>query len=168
MKRVKINLAYLDRSENASVYQDIDYCVANYYPDLAEAKIVAMWRYNWKRDVDGHLIEGQVRKASAVDREIHKADIIMLLNFDLWNSADFTQQQRLYRIDSLLSRVRVSKDKEDEDKRDENGRLIYRIAKPDFECQFKALRRHGLCSPELMTAGRFFAEVLGRVGTVSD
>lgn len=162
MKPVKINCSYIDRAENNSVYNDIDAIVGHHYPDLAEAKIVAMWRYNWKRDVDGILLEGQVRKASAVDREIHKADIILLLNFELWNSADFTQQQRAFRIDTLLSRVRVSKDSDDEDKRDESNRLVYRIAKHDFDCQYQVIRRHGFCSPELQTAGRIFQEILKR------
>ena len=141
---VKSNLVRIARPD--PIYGMVGELVANHYPDLAECSVLCVWRYGCKPDADGCLFEASARKANAVERQAEDGyDVVITINYSLWKES--SERARRYYLDQRLASVAVRKDKDGEDCVDEDGRIQYRIRKPEFGGFFGVLRRHGLAVP---------------------
>lgn len=117
--------------------------VEKHHAHLAEAKIALLWRLNWKADADGHLILGQARKASDVDKELHNYDFAILLNYEVWASADFNKDQKRALVDHELCHCVRATTKDGDPKFDERGRPLWRLRGHDLEEFDQIVIRHG-------------------------
>lgn len=114
-----------------------------HHPQLADAKIAIAWKFGWKCDSDGRVKLGQMKKGSDLDREMHGHDFVILLNHDIWNTSQFTEQQMEALIDHELCHGEVSRDQNGEPKKDDRGRTCYRIRRHDVEEFKEIVDRHG-------------------------
>ncbi|MCE5277156.1 MAG: putative metallopeptidase [Planctomycetaceae bacterium] len=137
-------------------YQIMEALVDKHHDHLESAKIALAWRKGWKPNPDGHLQLGKAKKSTDLDREMHVFDFVILLNFEVWNKADFTREQMEALIDHELCHCDVSKDKTDEVKMDSLGRPIWRIRKHDVEEFQEVIARHGAWTLNLQS----FAQML--------
>jgi len=141
---VKSNLARIPRPD--PIYGIISGFVADHYPDLVDCSILCVWRYNCKPDVDECLFEATTRKANAIERQAEDGyDIVITINYTLWKDSE--ERARKYILDKRLASIGVCKDNDGEDRVDEDGRIQYRIRKPEYGGFFDVLKRHGLADP---------------------
>ncbi len=153
-------ISVIDREENGvvrEIYQIVDNLVANYHPDLAEAGIVIAWCIGWPPEKFG-----TIRKAKGVEQQKGGYDLVITVNHKLWNNADFSERQRLFRMDELLSSIELAIDKNGDPKEDKNGRYIYRNRKPEFSGYYNVLRRYGMMTPEMHKLGKYFEDIFAR------
>lgn len=130
-------------------YRIMEELIPAHHDHLAEAKIVLAWNTSWKADVDGHLRLGQCRKCAELDRELHEYDFVILLNQQVWNTAEFTERHRIALIDHELCHADVELDDNDDQKRDAHGKIIYRIRKHDVEEFAEIIQRNGIWKNDL-------------------
>lgn len=129
------------------LYIIMDNLVANYHTHLAEANILLAWKYGWKPDIDGHMPLGHIKKAS--ESKVHGSDFIIFLNFDVFNNGATPQSTIEAVIDHQLSHAKAALEEDGEYKRDEDNKIVYRLAKHDFECFLDVVQRHGNYTEEL-------------------
>lgn len=130
-------------------YRIMEELIPAHHDHLAEAKIAIAWNLSWKADVDLHLTLGKCKKSSDLDRELHDYDFVILLNQQVWNTAEFTERHRRALIDHELCHAAVALDDNDDMKRDAAGRIIYRIRKHDVEEFAEIIQRNGLWKSDL-------------------
>lgn len=130
-----------DRPELYSLMREL---VAEHHDELRDARIAIAWRHGWKPDADGRMTLGQLKKASDLDRQLHSFDLIVLLNFEVWESVNFTPAQQRALFDHELCHGALQLDAEDEPKTTPDGRLQYRIRKHDMEEFRQIVDRHGM------------------------
>ncbi len=155
-KPIKQTYSFIDDTTH-EVYRIVNSIISSHYPDLVQIKLAVAWRYGWKPDADGNLRESQARKASAAERQIHDFDVILLVNYEVWNDNDTKLAHKEYIIDDVLSTVRIAVDKDGDEKKDESGKFQIRIAKHDFSCTMAVLRRRGFCTPHNEIAKRIIS-----------
>jgi hypothetical protein len=80
---------------------------------------------------------------------MHQYDIVILLNHEAWNSAEFSEKQMRALLDHELVHAEVAKNDDGEVKTDEQGRTCYRIRKHDIEEFTEIVHRHGLWKSDL-------------------
>lgn len=151
--RKKVNYAIIEReSEDGGqreAYGMLDQLVGAHHPHLAEANIILAWQYGQKPDKDGLLTLGKCKKASDLDRQLHDWDFIILLNYAIWNNAEFGRENRLALLDHELTHAQADVDAKGEQKVDENGRPCWRIRKHDIEEFSEVVDRHGIYNHSL-------------------
>ena len=157
--RKKINVAKIERGTDdkpdPQCYRIMDDLIGKYHPHLADARICLAWRYGWNPDADNRLKLGQCRKASDLDRDLHGYDFVILLNYEAWNAADFSAAQMEALIDHELLHAQITLDKETgEEKRDTQGRPVWRVRGHDVEEFHDIIRRHGFWTSNLETMAR--------------
>lgn len=148
-KPKKVNYRVLARSGEPELYELMDSLIAEHHGDLGHANIAIAWRFGWKPDADGRLTLGQMKKASDVDRQLHGHDFALLLNYEAWTAAEFTQSQKLALLDHELCHAAISYDEDGEPRRDEQDNLVYRVRKHTIEEFTEVVRRHGLWRHDL-------------------
>lgn len=139
-KKKKLNIALIEPGH--TLYKVMRELLTLHHDELysLHPKIALAWRFGWGPNADGQTVAGQCRKASDLDRELHQFDFVILLNFEFFNErtdADETDSQMIFRrtavLDHELCHCAWQVDKEGEPKRDEKGRVCWRIRKHDIE-----------------------------------
>ena len=157
---VKVIDREIDDGKVRQCYAILDELVAQNHDEIAEAKIVLAWRYGLKPNADGQLILGKAKKASDLDRELHGYDFVILLNWNVWNRVDWTEEQMRALIDHELCHCTVALDKNDNPREDTQGRPVWRMRKHDIEEFREVVDRHGLWKQDLQE----FAKAVLRKG----
>lgn len=116
---------------------------------LAPAKIALAWCTAWAPDPDGHVILGQCKRASDLDRELADFDFIILLRRSFWNDERVTDAQRRALLDHELCHAAVRVDAHGDPQKDDRGRIIYRTRKHDIEEFTDIVKRHGTYKSDL-------------------
>lgn len=103
------------------------------------------------------MILGKCIKASDLQRELVAYDFVILLNKEVWESPEFTEEKKRALVDHELCHAAPAEDKDTgEQKTDEKGRPVWRIRKHDIE-EFRCIvERHGRYKSDLEA----FAEAL--------
>lgn len=151
-QKKKVNYAIIEEETDSGtreVYRMMRDLIAKHHHHLVYAKIVLAWQYAQKPDKDGIIKLGQCRKASDLDRQLHDWDFIILLNFEVWNDADFGRANRLALLDHELTHAQAELDARGEQKYDENNRPCWRIRKHDIEEFSEVVDRHGIYNHSL-------------------
>jgi len=150
-KRVTVKL--LERKHAGKVteaYKLMEDLIATKRADLKEAKIAIGWRFGWHADADGRLRLGQMRKASDLDRAFKDFDFVMLLNHQAWNTSGIiAANKRAVVIYHELCHAMPAMDANGEQKRDEEGRWVWRTRKHDIEEFQEVVAVYGCHSHEL-------------------
>ena len=132
----------LDNGKLAEPYRILEGFVARHRPDLGEAVFGIAWHTGWKRGKDGFRKLGLCRLASDLDRELNIYDFIVILNRQAYDELNDHQRQAL--IFHELCHADVAKDKHGEPRRDDRGRLVYRLRKHDLEEFAEVVEKFGL------------------------
>lgn len=131
--------------ERPDLYDLMRELVDDHHDELRDARIAIAWRHGWKPDADGRMHLGQLKKASDLDRQLHSYDLIVLLNYEVWTSVNFTPAQQRALFDHELCHGALSLDPETGEPRyTPDGRLIYRTRKHDMEEFRQIVDRHGM------------------------
>ena len=146
----KVNYTLLQRADHPSEYKLVDQLVKAHHTDLRDARIALAWCTSWRRDVDGRIKLGQCRRASALDRQLHEFDFVILLQKEFWTNVTVSNEQRTALVDHELCHASVKLDPHNgEPIEDENGRKVYRTRKHDIEEFGEIVERHGLYKRDL-------------------
>jgi hypothetical protein len=148
-KEKKLNISVVEREHEPGLYKMLDGLVRKHHEDLRDAEIVIAWRFGWTADVDGRLVLGQMKKASDLDRKLHGYDFVVLLNFEAWTAADFTDDQKRALLDHELCHGALALDEDGETQHDVEGHKVYRTRKHSIEEFVEVVERHGLWTSEL-------------------
>lgn len=117
-----------------------------HHEEVLEARFALAWHTGWKPDDDGHLILGQCRKSSDLEREIQDAsayDFVILLNQNFWDDPLVSDTQRRAVLDHELCHAGVTLNDQGDPAVDERGRVTYRIRKHDLEEFSSIAARYG-------------------------
>jgi hypothetical protein len=120
-----------------------------HHPDLKEAKIVLAWQKGIKADKDGHVMLGKCIKIGDLQKELADWDFVITLNFDVWQSSEWTREKKMALLDHELMHAAESLDKDGEPKVDAKGRRQWRIRKHDVEEFSAIIERHGIWKRDL-------------------
>lgn len=129
----------------SSLYHWLGELLEAYHQDVQDARFALAWHTNWKPDDDRHLMLGQCRKSSDLEREIQNAsayDFVILLNQDFFADPLVTDLQRRAVLDHELCHAAV-KLEDGHPVIDERGRVQYRIRKHDLEEFSEIAERYG-------------------------
>lgn len=137
-------------------YKLMDELRKEHHDSIKEAKIILAYRKGWKSNVDGHLILGKCVKASELQRELVDWDFVILLNFEVWNSKEFTREKKLALLDHELCHAEPALDKEGEPKVNAAGKRVWRIRDHDIAEFSEIIARHGCYKKDLQQ----FAETI--------
>ena len=121
----------------------------DYHPDIKEARIALAWRKEWKADKDGRLKLGMCVKASELQKELVEWDFVILINFEVWQSKEWTKEKKMALLDHELTHADESLDKNGEPKVDAKGRRTWRIRSHDVEEFSAIIERHGIWKRDL-------------------
>lgn len=143
---VRVRLLNRDSERGEKIYGHLHKLVEDHHPQLIPADIAIYWA-DWKQRPDGGVRLSQAKRASDEDRAGRQAggDFRLLLNAELFEKQGVaTVQQLHYAIDSALCSMRPAVDsKTGEQKENEAGKLVWRIARPDAEIYLGAYERWG-------------------------
>lgn len=131
------------RKAKTEPYRILDALIPKYHGHLQDARIAMCWRLGWSPDTDGRMKLGQCRKASDLDRELKAYDFVILLNQEVWEDEEFTAEKKKHLIDHELCHAQVALDDKGVFKRDERGRIVYRVRGHDVEEFTEIVERHG-------------------------
>lgn len=149
-------------SSDEPPYEIVQRLVEKHHQHLIDAKIAIAWRYGIKDDKDGRLVLGQARKATDLSRELVDYDFIILLNYQVYTSREFSDAQREALLDHELCHCQIALDKDEEPIEDDKGRRVYRMRKHDIEEFREIVQRHGLYKNDLEEFGRVILEGKGK------
>jgi len=130
------------------------------HQDVLQARFALAWHVNWKPDDDGHLMLGQCRKSSDLEREIQDAsayDFVILLNQNFFDDPIVTDTQRRAVLDHELCHAAVKLDDDGHPVIDERGRVQYRIRKHDLEEFSEIAERYGCWKRDIEAFARSLA-----------
>jgi Putative phage metallopeptidase len=153
MAEKKINFEIIEDTDSEPYQILAD--MRRYHSDVDEAAIALAWRTSLKPDKDGHLILGKCVKVSDLYREFAQYDFIILLNREVWEDGEFTEEKKRALIDHELCHAAGAED-DDGPKYDERGRRVFRTRKHDIEEFRSIVERHGCYKRDL----ELFAEAL--------
>lgn len=149
VKRVNYELIRPDDGpDEQAMYDLLLDLVGNHFRHLDEARFALAWRKALKPDPDGKLVLGKCRKCSDLDRELAEYDFVIILNREAWLE-DFDPQQREALLYHELCHAGVTRGKDGEIKRDEKGRIVFRLRKHDIEEFSAVVERYGLYKADL-------------------
>ena len=147
-----VTVELIGRKQNgriAAPYKIMEDLVAKHHSHLADAKIAMAWRFGKGPDPDGRLWLGQAKKGSDLDRALHGFDFVILLNHEIWNSAEFAEEHMIALIDHELCHCERAVDADGIPKIDELDRPVYRIRKHDVEEFIDVVNRHGIWKDDI-------------------
>lgn len=154
MRRLKkVNFELIEDLESEP-YQILA-AMRKFHSDIDEAAIALAWRKNLKPDSDGHLVLGKCVKISDLQKEFAQYDFIILLNREVWEDSEFTEEKKRALIDHELCHAAAVSD-DDGAKYDERHRRVFRTRKHDIEEFYAIVHRHGCYKRDL----ELFAEAL--------
>ena len=151
-KPKKVNFELIE--EPSEPYRILDE-MRRFHPAIADANIALAWRKELKPDKDGHLVLGKCIKATDLQREFSDYDFIILLNREVWEDSEFTDEKKRALVDHELCHATVATD-DDGEKYDERGRKVWRVRKHDIEEFYAIINRHGCYKRDL----ELFAEAI--------
>jgi len=152
LKSVRVELI----PETKSVYSMMKRIRKKYHHETRKARIALAWRIALKPDKDGHLILGLCQRTSDLLKEFAAYDFVILLNKEVWQDKEFTDEKKRALIDHELCHCGVQYNKKGKQKKDERGRYCFRTRKHDVEEFRDIVKRHGLWKHDL----EMFAEEL--------
>lgn len=156
IKKLSYELIEEDSPLGQKMYRMMVTLIAEYHDDLKEARIALAWNTSWKPDPDGRVTLGKLKKATDLDRELHRWDFVMVLRKEFWEHPDVTDDKREALMDHELCHGRLKLDKNLDPVTDAKGRKVYRTRKHDIEEFREVVWRHGYWKYELET----FAEAV--------
>lgn len=149
-KPAKVAYRLLPRAEHPAMYQRLEAIVHAHHEELRDARIAVAWCTSWRPDVDGNVTIGRCKRASALDRELHEWDFVILLNERYWNDERTTAIAHDALLDHELCHATVKIDPETNDPAlDERGRVIYRLRRHDLEEFACIAQRYGIWKRDL-------------------
>ena len=151
-----INFELIECEPETEPYRIMREIRKDFHPDIEEANVALAWRKGYKPDPEGHIILGQCVKASDLQREFVDLDFIILLNKEIWNDLQFTQEMKKALVDHELMHATRAYDAEGEPKIDVRGRPVWRMRAHDLGEFIDIVRRHGTWKRDL----QLFAESL--------
>ena len=101
-------------------------------------------------------IHRQGQKASELQRELVDWDYVILLNFEVWHSQEFTKEKKIALLDHELCHTGQQLDREGEQKVDAKGRKVWRICAHEIEEFVGVIQRNGCYKRDL----QLFAETI--------
>lgn len=121
-----------------------------YHGDLTElgVSIVLMWRTGWKIDADKYLVLADISKTADKYRELREHDFIIGLNRDSWGMID--EQQRIAVMDTQVSRIAISTNRDGDPKEDDRSRYIFRLKREQSLNQELLMARHGMTQDDVV------------------
>jgi hypothetical protein len=156
MGRKKVTTVLLPRKNRDTgkveePYVILEELVPKYHPHLVKAKIAIAWALSWKPDADDRLVLGKCKKGAELERQMHGYDFVIILNKEKWDNAleKFGNKLKRALIDHELCHAQVATDKYGEVKKDEHGRIVYRIRKHDMEEFREIIDRHGIWKSDI-------------------
>jgi hypothetical protein len=120
-----------------------------HHPETLEAKIALAWKKGIKADADGHVILGLCVRAGELQRELVDYDFCIVLNREVWEDAEFTNEQKLALIDHEMCHVARAVDREGEFVIDSKNRAVWRVRGHDIEEFGAIIERHGCYKRDL-------------------
>lgn len=155
----RIPYKLLTREAHTETYARLDYLVDRYHEELRGARIALGWCTSWRMDVDGKQTLGLCKRATALDRELHPFDFVILLHREFWESEAVSPSQRDALLDHELCHATIAIDPATDDPLlDERGRIVYRTRKHDLEEFAVIAERYGTWKRDLES----FAAALAR------
>lgn len=146
-KAKKVNfklIPEMDEGHEPEPYELLREVRDNWHSELDAAKIALAWKLREQSDMDGHLVLGKCIKVSDLQKEFAEYDFIILLNKEIWEM-EFTRAMKVALLDHEMCHAAVATDDETgEVKRDDRGRIVYRMRKHDIE-EFQSVVRHHGC-----------------------
>jgi len=151
-RRKKTTLRKVERKHAGKItqpYRILEGLIADVgqFRPLDKAKIIIVWKSGWKPTKDDILKHAQIRKLSELEREIwgDEYDLCMLLHRELWQSGRFTDEQREQDVFHELCHVTAEiDDKTGEQKKDDRGRLCWRLRNHPIQRFPEEIERYGL------------------------
>ena len=147
-KRKQVKVKIIDRMHEdgtvVEVYRMMEELVAKFHRELAEAKIVLMWKEGWAEDIDGIRTLARIKKATDVDKALARdgIDFVIQLNHEVWPGLATVKQAQI--IDHELCHAAPDMDEDGEQKMDEMDRLCWRLRKHPIQEFPEIIRRYGL------------------------
>lgn len=146
-KAKKVSYQLIPEDAMPDMYELMNDLIETVHEHLTNARIVLAWNLTWSEDVDGKVTLGKAKKASDLDRELAPYDFVIMVNQRFWGEANEAQRKAL--LDHELSHCEVSLDDEGDPKRDEKGRVVYRMRKHDIEEFSGVVLRNGIWKQDL-------------------
>lgn len=145
-----------DTDEGKDVFALIASVKKEHCTDIASARIGAAWLIGKKADKDGHIVLGKMKKASELERRLHKLDAIVLLNQDVWRK--LLPNQRVAVMHHQLCHLADVVDPNGEVAYDGHGERKWRIVRHDIE-EFRAVvHAHGCYTADIASFVRASVE----------
>lgn len=157
-KKVSYTLIPIDEAPGPEMYGMLERVREEAHEELLPARVALAWCTSWKADVDSRVILGKCKKASDLDRELHRFDFVILLNAEWWQDAAVKDHMREALLDHELSHAAPKMGEDGEQVEDERGRKVWRTRKHDIEEFSGVVERRGLYKCDLEA----FAQALRR------
>ncbi len=155
MSKKKVTVKLLARKDEKGVvheaYAIMESTIAAHHEHLKKAKIAIAWNISWKPDPDARLVLGKCKKGSDLERQMHGYDFVILLNKEVWDKSlsEFGNRLKWALIDHELCHAQVARDGDGEVKKDDQGRIVYRMRKHDLEEFREIVDRHGIWKSDI-------------------
>jgi hypothetical protein len=134
----------ISEDERPDLYGVMRELLEDHHDELSGAVVQLVWRRNWKGDKDQRLVLGQAIIPSRVDRLTHGIDLRILLNFEVYNSVQFSREQQMALIDHELQHFAPALDEDTmEQKVGADGLREWRKRKHNLEEFREIVARHG-------------------------
>lgn len=131
---------------------------AAHHADLEEARIGLAWRKEWKANWHGMVILGKCVKVGALQKEFAAFDFVIVLNEQVWKSAEFTGEKKRALMDHELCHAAPARHEDGELVRDERGRATWRMRKHSIEEFHEIVERHGCYKGDLEAFAKLLLE----------
>jgi hypothetical protein len=142
----KVAYTLLTRKTNPDDYDRLDRIVDAHHADLRDARIAIAFCNSW-RDDSGKI--GQMRRASALDRELMDFDLVVLVKQDYWTNPLTTDVQKDALLDHELCHATTKDDANGDPLRDERDRIVYKLVRHDVEEFACIVDRYGFWKRDL-------------------
>lgn len=153
----KVNYTLIREKDEPAMYEMLaELIAANHQETLGEANVALAWRVGLKKDPDGLLILGKMKKVTDLDRELHRWDFVIILNREAWQDLDDAQRRAL--VDHECCHGSVARNKDGSVKKNDRGRPVFRLRKHDIEEFREVVERHGLYKHDLESFAAACAE----------
>lgn len=134
----------IGEDERPDLYEVMRELLDEHHDELDGAVVQLVWRRSWKSDKDDRLILGQAVIPGRVDRLTHGVDLRVLLNYEVYNSVNFSREQQRALIDHELQHFAPALDEDTmEQKVGADGLREWRKRKHNLEEFREIVARHG-------------------------
>lgn len=135
--------------EGTEIYLVIAQAIEQYKDSTHRAGVFgAAWMIGQKKNRDGLLILGKMKRCSELEKQLHGYDGLVLLNQEAWRT--MTPEQRIALVHHELCHIEPVMDAEgDEQLYDGHGNLRWRVRKHDIEEFREVVEAHGLYKDDL-------------------